>query len=243
MTCPFGTGFFQATTRYSAPMKSAYGLCSKPRLIGKVCVMNLIRPRRVLWRAQQLTKRLCVRGEKQPILLTAGRRFRFNDVRQTRDGNLHAVDDKQAPFVPDVLELEAGHHEREVDLQLAACRARESAPRDNRICDKAIVRRIERLVVRPQREAGLIARIPCTRQIVGIRREEEMSILCGDHGSGSGREVVCTRYANENKSDVVVDEVAHELLKLVAHALRLLHAAIMIEELRLRLMTRRLIGS
>ena len=93
-----------------------------------------------------------------------------------------------------------------------------------------------------QPEAGRLARIPCTHQIVRVWRKEEIAILCGEHGSGSGREVVCARYANENKSNVVADEVAHELPKLVAHDLQPMDAAIVIEEFRLSLVTRRFIS-
>jgi len=47
-------------------------------------------------------------AKKQPTLLAASRRFRFDDIRQTSDGNFYAIDDKKAPFVPDALEGEDG---------------------------------------------------------------------------------------------------------------------------------------
>lgn len=185
---------------------------------------------KVLGRVQQLPQRLGVRREKEPVFLAAGRCFRFDDVRQTRDGNLDTVDDKLAAFVPDALEIEAGHHEREVDLQVASRGARQSAALDNGFGDDAIVRRIERLVARPQREAGRFAGVPCAHQIVGIRRKEESSVLRCANRAASGCKIVCACDSDEHKSNVTCNEFAHKLLKLVVHDLSPLNAAIMIEE-------------
>ena len=85
-----------------------------------------------------------------------------------------------------------------------------------------------------QPEASRLARIPCAHQIVRVGRQEEIAVLCGEHGTGGRREVVCACNADHGKADRTPAELTNETTKLVVHHLSALCALIVSTEVRLR---------
>ena len=157
--------------------------------------------------SQQLPQRFCVRRQKQAILLAAGRRFRFHDVGQPGNRNVDTIDDEHTPFVPDGFEVETGHDERQIDLEIAPGRSDERPPSDNRIGDELIV-------------TSGFAGIPGPHQVVGIGREKEITILCGEDRRAARREVVCAGHTNQNKTDSVCGQFARDWRKVIGHSSR-----------------------
>ena len=84
-------------------------------------------------------------GEEQLVLVTPRRMLGLDDVQKARGWDVCAVDHKRSPFLPDVIEIEPFHHERQVDLKVGGTRcACECAPLDYSIGEPAVAWPIER---------------------------------------------------------------------------------------------------
>jgi len=99
---------------------------------------------------QQLLERVLVCGQKQLVFLATGGLFGCDDVEQPRRGNLDPFDAEHMAFVPDGLELESFHHEREIDQEFVG----PSGSRQRTACDyllskPAITGTVERFIREP----------------------------------------------------------------------------------------------
>lgn len=61
-----------------------------------------------------------MRGEEQLVLVTPRRMLGLDDVQKAGDWDVCAVDHKRSPFLPDVIEIEPFHDERQIDLSCVA---------------------------------------------------------------------------------------------------------------------------
>lgn len=109
--------------------------------------------------------------EKQAVLFTAGRRFRLHDVSQSGDGNLDSAIHEYTPLVPDGFEVEAGHDERQVHLELAEDGSHKRAAPNHGLGNQPIVRSVEGLGPAPEREPAGFTNLPCPKQVLGIQRQ------------------------------------------------------------------------
>jgi hypothetical protein len=113
-----------------------------------------------------------VSGEKQPALVPTGGVLRPNDVLQPGNRKLDTLDQKQAAFFPDGLEVEARHGERQVELEVIGfSRAGQCAPLDDLFRKPAIAGTIERLAAQPQVEPAGVTGIPGAHEVVGVERK------------------------------------------------------------------------
>lgn len=89
--------------------------------------------------------------EKKTTFLAACGGLGLDNVGQPSDRNFDAFDAKDAPFVPDFLEIESCHRQRQVYLPtcLVGC-SHECSTRDDRVRDNPIAGHIERLISRPE---------------------------------------------------------------------------------------------
>src|SRR5712691_2395087 len=64
---------------------------------------------------QQVSQGFFPGREKESVLQAVGLCFRFNDVRETRDGDVDVIDAKDLSLAPRVVEFKSGHDESEID--------------------------------------------------------------------------------------------------------------------------------
>src|SRR5688572_14559955 len=122
---------------------------------------------------QQLFERVAMRRKKQLVFVASRRLLRLDDVKQARGGHGNALDEERAPLVPDGLEIESLHHQRQVDQQFVrAGRARERPALDHTRGEPPIPWSIEWFAARPELEASAFTGGPGLRQVVRIERQE-----------------------------------------------------------------------
>ncbi len=99
---------------------------------------------------QELLERLSVRFEKESIFGAVRPGLRFDDVLQPGDGELYPLNSEQAPFVPDLVEIEPGHDERQVHFQSSTVRRSSQCPRlDHAVRQEMVDRLSQGLVTCP----------------------------------------------------------------------------------------------
>ena len=114
-----------------------------------------------LRRGEEIANRLGVCNEKHAVLITRCAALRFNDMREARYGELHALNAEDAALIPHRLEVEAGHDEREIDVQAGVVRRADESPvGDDTLGKETIPRLVERLCAAPQFEPELLAHSP-----------------------------------------------------------------------------------
>ena len=139
-------------------------------------------------------------GEKKPVLVATSGVLRLDDVQQSRNCHFDTVDQKGPALVPHRLEVsEAGHDERQIDLEVAGASSfHDRTSLNQSLREPSIARGIERLLACPQLEGGRFTRLPTSDQIVWIRRQEQVAVLRREDGRATERVVVCAAYAYQH---------------------------------------------
>ena len=131
-----------------------------------------------LRRGEEIANRLGVCNEKHAVLITRCAALRFNDMREARYGELHALNAEDAALIPHRLEVEAGHDEREIDVQAGVVRRADESPvGDDTLGKETIPRLVERLCAAPQFEPELLAHSPRGEGVIPIEGKEEIAVL------------------------------------------------------------------
>ena len=133
---------------------------------------------RVRLTLQELLKGMFMCRQEEAVLGPSHVRLGGDDVGEAGHGNLDTIDHEVSAAVPHVLELEARHHERKVDLQVRLAGGGGPCPAlHDRASELNIARRVERLVAGPQRMPGVGARLPGMQQVLRVQRQKEILIL------------------------------------------------------------------
>lgn len=153
-------------------------------------------------------------GEEETILVARRTSLRFDDVTEACNGDSHIADAEYPPLAPDRVEIEARHHECQVDVQTRTIgRADDDAPGDHSLGQKSIAGTIEWLAVDEQLQSGCFAGSPCGEDLGRIVREVEVPILGDEQRGARGCIVVGTGQTDHHESDTCPCERPNETLE------------------------------